>query len=85
MTTFEVPPAVAGFVTETLYDVGLARSPSMRRTVSWVLLEVVGVRVAEKPFTVEVLRKSVPLIVRVTPVEPFATGFGEREVIAGTD
>jgi hypothetical protein len=56
----------------------------VRAIVSSVLLTKVVVRVVPLKLTVEVLKKPVPLIVRVCAAAPTATELGEREVIAGT-
>jgi hypothetical protein len=49
-----------------------------------VLLTKVVVRLEPLKLTVEVLKKPVPVIVRVCAPEPTRTELGEREVMAGT-
>jgi hypothetical protein len=84
VTTFDVPPPGAGFVTETGNVPAVATSVLVREIVSWVLLTKVVVRLEPLKLTDEVLKKPVPLIVSVCAPAPTRTELGKREVMAGT-
>jgi hypothetical protein len=62
----------------------VARSALVSEIVSWVLLTKVVVRLEPLKLTDEVLKKPVPLMVRVCAPAPTRTEPGEREVMAGT-
>jgi hypothetical protein len=83
VAALDVPPPGVGFVTETGNVPAVATSVLVRASVSWALLTKVGVPLDPLKLTVEVLKKPVPLMVRVCAPEPATTGFGEREVITG--
>src|SRR5579862_8515689 len=83
LTAADVPPPGAGFFTTTGKVPAVAWSPVVRAIVNFVALTKVAVWATPLYVTVEVLRKPVPLIVRVWAAAPTAAEVGERLVIAG--
>jgi hypothetical protein len=78
-----VPPPGAGFVTVTFADPTAEMSDERIEAVSFVALTNVVAFAVPLKFTTELVRKLVPLTVRVKPAPPAVTPFGLSDEIVG--
>ena len=83
VTRFEVPPPGVGLVTLTVGDPALATSLARIAAVTCVALTYVVVFTAPLKLMMELLRKPVPVTVRVKADEPAVALAGESLVMAG--